>query len=283
MSVSSTVIFTGVDGMLRGAETPSLADARAAMDLLRRDEVSVVLCTDQSASQLMWLQQELGIRQPFICENGAAVYIPAGYFEDIPDLGRPAGEWEIIEFGPPHSEVLAALHRTAERLKIGIVGFHDLPVERIASEAKITMFEAQLAKRRDYDEPFRIVEGGADAKTRLFAAMRGTRLRCFSGSRYCHATGVRDPGSASRLLMTFYRAASATIFTIGVGDDRTAGTLLRQVDVPIVVRNRAVDQRRLLRQVPSAYLTDAVGPAGWTEAILGYVVAAASADGDLPT
>jgi hypothetical protein len=37
-----------------------------------------------------------------------------------------------------------------------------------------------------------------------------------------------------------------------------------------VVRNSAVDQSRLMQNVPSAYVTQAEGPQGWTEAILGH-------------
>jgi hypothetical protein len=57
---------------------------------------------------------------------------------------------------------------------------------------------------------------------------------------------------------------------IGIADDWRDRSLLREVDAAVVVRNPAVDQTRLLRKVPTAYFTEAEGPAGWTEAILGH-------------
>jgi hypothetical protein len=63
------------------------------------------------------------------------------------------------------------------------------------------------------------------------------------------------------------------VLIVGLGEDWTDRVLLRAVDVPVVVRNGGVDQRRLLKRVPAAYLTHAAGPAGWSEAILGSVAA----------
>ena len=78
-----------------------------------------------------------------------------------------------------------------------------------------------------------------------------------------------DAGDAVRLLMSLYRFSDERVLFVGLGEDWTHRALLRAVDVPVIVRNAGVDQMRLLRSVPDAYLTIAAGPAGWTEAILG--------------
>lgn len=82
----------------------------------------------------------------------------------------------------------------------------------------------------------------------------------FGTRRLCHAV---------RLTVTLYRAAGAPVI-VGVGADWRHRALLREVDAPIVVRNPAVDQTGLLRNVPHAYVTEAAGPAGWSEAIFGH-------------
>jgi predicted mannosyl-3-phosphoglycerate phosphatase (HAD superfamily) len=77
-------------------------------------------------------------------------------------------------------------------------------------------------------------------------------------------------GHAVRLITTLYRAAGMAPVIIGIGEDWRDRALLREVDTPIVVRNSAVDQSRLVRNVPGAYVTEAEGSKGWTEAILGH-------------
>lgn len=82
--------------------------------------------------------------------------------------------------------------------------------------------------------------------------------------------GTPRLGHAVRLVATLYRAAGAAPLIVGVGEDWRDRALLREVDAPIVVRNSAVDQSRLVRNVPSAYVTEAEGSRGWIEAILGH-------------
>ena len=82
--------------------------------------------------------------------------------------------------------------------------------------------------------------------------------------------GTPRLGHAVRLIATLYKAAGAAPLIAGIGEDWRDRALLREVDAPIVVRNSAIDQTRLVRNVPSAYVTEAEGANGWIEAILGH-------------
>lgn len=83
------------------------------------------------------------------------------------------------------------------------------------------------------------------------------------------AFGARDPARAVRLLASLYSVKGEDIITIGFACDWADRGLLASVDVPIVVRNGLAEQERLVRRVPGAYVTEACGPAGWSEAVLG--------------
>jgi len=82
--------------------------------------------------------------------------------------------------------------------------------------------------------------------------------------------GTPRLGHAVRLVATLYKAAGIAPLIVGIGDDWHDRALLREVDAPVVVRNSAIDQTRLVRNIPAAYVTEAEGPKGWTEAILGH-------------
>ncbi len=74
---------------------------------------------------------------------------------------------------------------------------------------------------------------------------------------------------AMRLLRSLYRSRNDLVVLIGLGDDWDDRFLLGEVDIPVIVRNDAVDQSGLIRVMPHAFVTRASGPAGWSEAILG--------------
>jgi predicted mannosyl-3-phosphoglycerate phosphatase (HAD superfamily) len=83
------------------------------------------------------------------------------------------------------------------------------------------------------------------------------------------AFGVRDPSRAVRLLASLYSVKGEEILTIGFASEWRDRALLAAVDVPVVVRTDSPEQERLVRRLPGAYVTEACGPAGWSEAILG--------------
>jgi predicted mannosyl-3-phosphoglycerate phosphatase (HAD superfamily) len=82
-----------------------------------------------------------------------------------------------------------------------------------------------------------------------------------------------DPRRALRLAVSLYQMEQDDELTVGLGADWDDRILLGAVDVPVIVRCDSMDQSRLRRRIPNAYLTNAAGPAGWAEAILGSVAA----------
>ena len=84
---------------------------------------------------------------------------------------------------------------------------------------------------------------------------------------------ARDPARALRLVVSLFQMAGEEVLTVGLGATWEDRVLLATVDVPVIVRCDELDQARLQRRIPNAYLTTAAGPAGWAEAILGSVPA----------
>jgi hypothetical protein len=81
-----------------------------------------------------------------------------------------------------------------------------------------------------------------------------------------------DMGRALRSVTSLYRQPRGDVFTVGVSAGHTDdSSLLREVDLPIIVRNPQVDVARVLRKVPMARVTSQAGALGWDEAILATV------------
>lgn len=80
--------------------------------------------------------------------------------------------------------------------------------------------------------------------------------------------GAPEPGRAVRVLTSLFQSGGETL-TVGLGSAWADRLFLADVDVPIIVAGHATDEQRLQRHLPGAYVTTAVGPAGWSEAILG--------------
>jgi mannosyl-3-phosphoglycerate phosphatase len=263
------VIFTDLDGTLLDHETYSYTPATEALDLLERKGIPLILCSSKTRAEMELIQLDLRLRHPFISENGGAVFLPRGYFPSAPEGARNIEGYETLEFGAPYWQLVKVLHRVSAELGIKVVGFSDLSVEEVAEDCGLSVTEARLAKLREYDEPFRILDSSPAIRSRLLGALHKAGLRCTRGGRYYHVTGVADKGMAIRTLRSLYEKAWGKVMAVGLGDSLNDLSLLREVDIPIVVRNPAGGAAtRLLRKVPTARISSAPGPRGWNEMML---------------
>jgi mannosyl-3-phosphoglycerate phosphatase len=214
------VVFADVHAAGRAASLP-LADAQ---NTLARDGIALVLSSSMTRAELETVQQELAISQPFICESGAAVLIPHGYFSfDVP-RDRDLTGYHVIEFGRPHAEVASLLHQTSTRLGIPVTGYSDLSIEQVARECGLSLSQARLAKLREYDEPFRLADSAPDAHDRLWKGLRAARLACTHTDVYEHVGAAVDQNASAGILLSLYRRAFGTVLTLSVSKpfDRAA-------------------------------------------------------------
>jgi len=215
------------------------------------------------------LQRELGVTHPFISENGGGLHIPAGYFPFAVPRGREADGFDVLSLGRPYAEVVSALRRVADSLGIPVSGFSDLSVPQVAALCGLSPDRAGLAKRREYDEPFRLLDADPGAEHRLAGALRAEGVSVVEGGRFHHAVGGADKGIATTILRQLYRQAWGPVTTVGLGDALNDVALLRVVDVPVIVRSTASTSatESVQLEVPWARVTRSSGPAGWAEAV----------------
>ncbi len=172
---TSIVVFSDVDAILLDPHMPSFASAATVLSRLVLEDVVLVLCSSRTRAEIELIQQELGLNAPFICENGGAVFIPGGYFDfDVPGARELAG-YQTVEFGRAYSDVVRTLRRTAERLRIEIIGFGDMSIEEVARECGLPLLQARLAKLREYGEYFRTLDPGPAVRSRLSKALNRRR------------------------------------------------------------------------------------------------------------
>jgi predicted mannosyl-3-phosphoglycerate phosphatase (HAD superfamily) len=100
----SLLVLTCVDGALRDADAGSCVGVKDALAAVAAKGVSTILTSHHKPIELIAIQQELGLREPFIAELGRALYIPRGHFNGLVGAIRGTQDWEIFEFTPPSVE-----------------------------------------------------------------------------------------------------------------------------------------------------------------------------------
>ena len=76
------VLFTDLDGTLLDANY-SCELVKPVVKELKRKGVPIVFCTTKTRAECEYYRRELRINDPFIVENGSAIFIPVGYFTQL--------------------------------------------------------------------------------------------------------------------------------------------------------------------------------------------------------
>jgi mannosyl-3-phosphoglycerate phosphatase len=265
------IIFTDLDGTLLDDRDYRWTAARPALRALARAQCPLVIVTSKTRAEVEPILLALGRREPFAVENGGAVYIPAGYFPFIPEGAVPErGGWYKVILGAPRRRLVKKLTIAARRAEVQIRTFSEMAAREVAERTGLALDDARRALRRQYDEPFVILNETARAWSRLRKEIELQGFGTTRGSRFLHITGRTDKGVAvARLVGWLRRALGSNWRTAGLGDCPNDVPLLRAVDHPILVArpgNRY--DAETLAAVPRVQRAGGVGPVGWNRAVL---------------
>jgi mannosyl-3-phosphoglycerate phosphatase len=262
------VIFSDLDGTLLHPQTYSFAPAAQALAKLRGQGIPVVISTSKTRAEVELWRERLGNVDPFITENGGAIFIPRGYFPfPIPGAERRGG-YDIVAMGVPYPLLVEALRAAAKETGCEVLGFHDMSVAEISVRTLLPVRQAEFAKQREFDEPFEILGSSTSA---LLLAIEKRGMRWTRGDRFYHITGPNNKATAVEFLAGLFQRMDAGVETIGIGDGHNDAAFLNVVDVPVIIRSRFAAPLKIA--VPSATVTEAPGPYGWNEAILNLLAA----------
>jgi mannosyl-3-phosphoglycerate phosphatase len=270
MLAPNLIIFTDLDGTLLDHRTCSWRAAGDALSELRRRRVPVVFCTSKTRAEVEALRRRTENLHPFITENGGGIFIPHGYFRSRIPGARTVKTFHCIALARPYDQIVAALDDLAAAAGVDAVGFHHLRAREIAENSGLDLKSAELARQREFDEPFYLA-GATPAQEEHFAALARERgLDLTRGSRFWHLHAGSDKGRAVRELMRLYRRDwRARLSSVALGDAANDLPMLAAADLPILLpRHDGSFDETVLSRLPRIRRGRAHGPAGWNEAVL---------------
>ena len=259
------VLFTDLDGTLLDADTYRYDAARPALARLREQAIPLVICTSKTRAEVEPLRIRLENHDPFIVENGGALYIPDGYFQ-APLLGASIQDgYRVIEMGVPYPRLRKGLRRIERQVGMALVGFGDMTVENVVQVTGLARRDAELARQREYDEPF-LVEDSRMSLQSIREAAQQFGLTVVSGSRFHHLVCGTDKGWACRVLIDCYRKEWGMISTAGIGDSPSDFPMLEMVDWPFLVERPGGGHAEDC-EVARLTCVRGIGPVGWAQSV----------------
>ncbi len=266
------LFFTDLDGCLLDSDTYSFEAARPALDALRAVNIPVILVSGKTRAEIEPLRQRLDHHDPFIVENGAAVFVPLNIFDFPLERSRRRSTYHVIELGTPYALLRDVLKQIEDSVDTPLRGFGDLSLDDIMDETGLSRENALRAKLREFDEPFLL--DGPPKLIEEVCRQIVTRGLCWTrGGRFFHLTGANDKGRAANILLRCYQrhwrinGLTEGLETVGIGDSLNDLALLLSVDHPVLVQKPDGSYDPDIN-LPGLIRAPGIGPAGWNHAVL---------------
>jgi mannosyl-3-phosphoglycerate phosphatase len=260
------LIFTDLDGTLLNHEDYSYADALPSLAKIRQAAIPLILTTSKTHPEIEMLQIEMGIDDPFIAENGAAIFFPPSYanflFKEVND--KPLFQIsQTIQLGISYGRIRTFIEEIRDQFNIR--GFGDMSVREIADMTGLTIKKAEYAKMREFTEPF-IMDNDEDIYIlQEVAIKRGIKIT--KGGRFYHMIGMnQDKGEAVKMLRNIFdRKLGEKHRTIGLGDSINDLPMLKNVDIPILIPNP--EKGIIEAGIPGLIRATNTGSKGWNDVL----------------
>ncbi len=228
------IVFADLDGTILD-ENYSFAEVQPIIRQLVTLEVAVVFNSSKTKAEVEYYKRKLRLSEPYIVENGSAIITPKGYFRSKFPSTKQSQFSNTIQLGVGYAEIRKKLADIQKKTNAKLIGFGDMSPREIAQDAKLPIELARLSKEREYDEPFRIIEG---SETSVIQAIKEAGLSYTKGGRYFHLLGDTDKGRALATLRDLYLKEYLKIVTIGVGDGLNDLPMLNRVNKPFLIDSK---------------------------------------------
>ncbi|MFI5098534.1 MAG: HAD-IIB family hydrolase [Candidatus Acidiferrales bacterium] len=272
------LIFSALEGALVDPRTDSFAGAEEALSELERRKIAFVLLTSRTREEIEPLRRKMGHNHPFVTENGGGIFFPDGYFSlRIPGSVRTARYLSVAQ-GRPYAEVCDALDEIAEESAVGVAGFHHMSLREVADNTGLSPRRAELARAREFDEPFYFTSADDKAIARFVETARARGFDTWRGPTFWHLSANCDAARAVRTLAHLFREAThIKLRLVGIGGGERDLPWLRATDHAVLLpdSHEAAKPSQHPQETPgrtrSIALGDAPGAAGWNKTILDII------------
>jgi mannosyl-3-phosphoglycerate phosphatase len=264
MGTTRLVIFTDLDGTLLDRESYSYEKAGPALAKLKANRIPLVFCSAKTRAEQEVYRRELGINDPFIVEDGGAIFIERDYFGFPFEYHKSVANYRVVEFGTPYWMIRNALLEVALDTQLNLPAFGTMSIEQVSEATGLDADAASRAKTREYEETL-VRDFTPEELSRLKKALAREGLRLTHGGRFHGVIGNNDKGQAAHRLISLFRQQDGPIFTVGIGDSRNDASMLSVVDLPLLVEKEPGRWENLRLQ--RIRRVSGVGPEGWNVAV----------------
>ncbi len=248
-------VVTDLDGTLMD-ENYDISPAKNTLRWLADLSIPVIPCTSKTASEVRHFRKANQLFDPYIVENGAAVY---GFHED------KKIEWELI-LGRSYKELRQVLISLGKDIGYDLTPLNDLNENEVYNLTGLRDQEITRALDRHWSVPFLNPPEIIFDKLKIFC--KAYNVHIFKGNRMSHLLCENShKGQAVVKLKDYLNKPNIKI--IALGDSQNDLPLLECADISIVIPGKHGPNKYLIDGIKrgSFILANAPHALGWADSV----------------
>ena len=268
LKMAKKVVITDLDYTLLN-ENYEFAPAVDALELLKQKKIPVILCTSKTFSETVYFAEKIGLKDPFIVENGGAFYIPEEFALNwnLNLALEKSGGFYFKNLGVKVDELEKFLKDFRKKFPGRIKTYQEMKKDDLMKITNLPEPLLEYSLQRQFDLPF-LIEGNGELLRELEIEVRKRDLKLQRGGIFYHLSGSHTKADALEELFRVLGNSFIKAKKIGLGDSPNDLEMLQWVDVPVVIAKPGVGYDKILiENLENPLLPEGTGPIAWGKAI----------------
>ncbi len=245
---SSLWIVSDVDGTLMD-HSYDLTPAKETIKYLQKLSIPVILCTSKTAAEVKVIRNDLNLSDPYIVENGAAIYGES--------LKKVNGK---IILGQKYEILEEILNFISKEIDYKLIPLNNLTDQEATQLTGLKGNSLNLMRDRNWSMPFLNPPSFLEEKINI--CCKKFKVDIFKGNRMSHLlSNNSNKGKAINALKEYSNLQNIQI--IGLGDSPNDLPLLLNSDIRVVIPGIDGPNLNLLDQLKDLEFTLASEPNGY--------------------
>ena len=245
---SSLWVVSDVDGTLMD-HSYDLTPAKETIKLLQELSIPVILCTSKTAAEVNVIRKELNLTDPYIVENGGAIYGES--------LTRVNGE---IILGKKYEILENILRIISKEVNYNLKPLNDISDQEATELTGLKGPSLELMRDRHWSMPF--LNPPHTKEQEINVSCKRFNVEIFRGNRMSHMLSINsNKGKAIKALKAY--SNNPNIKIIGLGDSPNDLPLLLESDYRIVIPSPDGPNLKLLEKLTNYNFILASEPNGY--------------------
>ncbi len=256
------LVFSDLDGTLLSHKNYDFSEARESLNFLKKRSIPVILSTSKTFAEVVKIQKQMHLNEPFIVENGGGIFIPKKSI--LASKNHIINDWLKISNTANYLKLRLFFKKIQKRYKI--LGFADMGYKEIMKLTNLNKQSVQDAMKRDFTEPFIIQDISLIPNLKKEARKDGFDI--IKGGRFFHliSKNQNKVHAMLKLRNLYSNHHNQEIKTIALGDSHNDFLMLNKADIGVLIPQHDGIFAPITTAKHIKYAKHP-GPKGWNKAI----------------